>query len=68
MIFVQLLLLKVALDNRPAPGIKGGIEHAPFSEHEDSGRPYNFWKWKNTKPYVHCDLLWQNDGFRFVVT
>ncbi|KAL1848410.1 PQ-loop repeat-containing protein 1 [Paecilomyces lecythidis] len=51
MIFVQLLLLKVALDNRPAPGIKGGIEHAPFSEHEDSGRPYNFWKWRNTKPY-----------------
>jgi len=58
MVAVQLVLLKVALDNRPAPGIKDGIEHVPFSGHEESSgwpqfsRPYNFWQWRSTRPYV----------------
>lgn len=54
MICVQLLLLKVALDNRPSPGIKNGIEHAPFSGVGNEGfcRPYDFWQWKSVKPYV----------------
>ncbi|KAL2010583.1 hypothetical protein VTN00DRAFT_6390 [Thermoascus crustaceus] len=55
MVAVQLVLLKVALDNRPAPGIKDGIEHVPFSGHDESNgwftRPYNFWQWRSTRPY-----------------
>ncbi|KAL1991845.1 hypothetical protein VTN49DRAFT_5153 [Thermomyces lanuginosus] len=57
MILVQLLLLKVALANRPAPGVKEGIEHVPFSgQGADSGplrfrRPYDFWQWRSEKPY-----------------
>ncbi|OOQ85593.1 PQ loop repeat protein [Penicillium brasilianum] len=53
MIFVQMALLKVALDNRPAVGAKNGIEHTPFSggSHGGFNRPYDFWQWKNTKPY-----------------
>jgi len=56
MIVVQLFLLKVALDNRPSAGVKEGIEHVPFSgQHQESvatfTRPYNFWRWKNTRPY-----------------
>jgi hypothetical protein len=52
MILVQMALLKVALDNRPAVGAKHGIEHTPFSGGSQGGfdRPYDFWQWKNTKP------------------
>lgn len=53
MIGVQMVLLKVALDNRPSPGIRNGIEHAPFSNAEHNQgfqRPYDFWQWKNAKP------------------
>ena len=51
---VQIVLLKVALDNRPSPGVKSGIEHTPFSNLDAGGssRPYEFWQWKNAKPYV----------------
>lgn len=51
---VQMVLLKVALDNRPSPGVKSGIEHTPFSSLDEGGlsRPYDFWQWKNAKPYV----------------
>lgn len=51
---VQIVLLKVALDNRPSPGIKSGIEHTPFSNIDAGGlsRPYEFWQWKNAKPYA----------------
>lgn len=54
MIGVQIVLLKVALDNRPSPGVKSGIEHAPFSNLDEGrfSRPYEFWQWKNAKPYV----------------
>lgn len=53
MIMVQMTLLKVALDNRPATGGKNGIEHAPFSGARPDGefvRPYDFWQWRSTKP------------------
>jgi len=56
MIFVQLILLKVALDNRPPRGVKDGLEHTPFSGYygEDEVwfvRPYNFWQWRDSRPY-----------------
>ncbi|CAG8157956.1 unnamed protein product [Penicillium salamii] len=53
MIVVQSLLLKVALDNRPSSGGRHGIEHAPFSDAGSNAptRPYEFWQWKNDKPY-----------------
>ncbi|KAJ5280290.1 hypothetical protein N7478_005662 [Penicillium angulare] len=49
MIGTQLVLLKVALDNRP----KSGVEHTPFSGAGAGGfpRPYAFWQWRNTQPY-----------------
>jgi solute carrier family 66, member 2 len=58
MIFVQLVLLQIALTNRPTPGAKEGIEHVPFTtQRQDNtfmgfSRPYNFWRWRNDKPYV----------------
>ncbi|KAL2825957.1 hypothetical protein BDW59DRAFT_68485 [Aspergillus cavernicola] len=51
---VQIVLLKVALDNRPAPGQKSGVEHIPFSGSGEQAafvRPYDFWQWRNAKPY-----------------
>ena len=51
MIAVQLLLLKVVLDNRPSAGVKNGIEHVPFSNGDRGlSRPYEFWQWRNSKP------------------
>jgi len=61
MIFVQTILLKVALDNRAPMGASGGLEHVPFSGYNTEGiieeltsgrRPYNFWRWNTAKPYV----------------
>lgn len=60
MVAVQLLLLKIALDNRPPPSTKGG--EAPFASLDARGsggssgglfanRPYNFWQWRSPKPY-----------------
>jgi hypothetical protein len=43
-IAVQVVLLHVALANRPAPS------HLPF-QHSASTRPYAFWQWRNTRPY-----------------
>ncbi|KAJ5837008.1 hypothetical protein N7447_003034 [Penicillium robsamsonii] len=57
MIVVQVTLLKVALDNRPSAGGRHGIEHAPFSGGNSDGsssRPYEFWQWRDTKPYWFC--------------
>lgn len=63
MVAVQLVLLKVALDHRPAPSSKGGDGAVPFAGLEpgrrvssSSGglfetRPYNFWQWRSPKPY-----------------
>lgn len=61
MILVQSILLKVALDNRPASGMREGLEHAPFSAYNQEGilhqllsgkRPYQFWQWPTARPYV----------------
>lgn len=60
MIVMQTILLKVALDNRPPSGSKGGLEHRPFSAYSADGiledimagkRPFNFWRWSNARPY-----------------
>jgi hypothetical protein len=56
MIIIQAILLKVALDNRPAPSSKGG--ELPFAGAQAGGggglmnipRPYNFWQWRSPKP------------------
>ncbi|KAI1170304.1 hypothetical protein F4777DRAFT_125666 [Nemania sp. FL0916] len=54
-VFMQLILLKIALDHRPAPSSRGGDASIPFAGSQDgiSGfqRPYNFWKWRSSKPY-----------------
>ncbi|PKY03892.1 hypothetical protein P168DRAFT_290999 [Aspergillus campestris IBT 28561] len=55
MIGVQMVLLKVALDNRPSPGAKDGIEHTPFAQLDAADtRPYEFWQWKSARPYWMC--------------
>ncbi|KAF2125268.1 hypothetical protein P153DRAFT_434367 [Dothidotthia symphoricarpi CBS 119687] len=43
-IAVHILLLHVALSHRPAP------THLPF-QHSASIRPYDFWQWRNPRPY-----------------
>ncbi|KAH9901991.1 hypothetical protein F4778DRAFT_135742 [Xylariomycetidae sp. FL2044] len=54
-IFIQLALLKIALDHRPAPSSKGGDAALPFAGAQDGSggfrRPYNFWQWRSPKPY-----------------
>lgn len=59
MIVMQVILLKVALDNRPPIGAKNGLEHMPFSNHAAPGtlqslisgrRPYDFWQWTSSRP------------------
>ena len=61
MIVVQIILLKVALDNRPPIGARHGLEHAPFSDYSADGtlqslfsgrRPCDFWQWTNARPLV----------------
>lgn len=60
MIVVQLLLLKVSLDNRPSHSSKGGESSLPFAGSREGelgvSRPYNFWQWRSQKPWV-TDLL-----------
>lgn len=65
MIGVQMVLLKVALDNRPSAGARDGVEHVPFSNPDNSAgfaRPYEFWQWKSAKPYVIPDLVSSTEG------
>lgn len=61
MILVQMVLLKVALDNRPSASMRDGLEHLPFSSHNHDGvfqqilsgrRPYQFWQWPTSRPSV----------------
>lgn len=59
-IFIQLVVLKVALDNRPGHSSKGGEAAVPFAGVRDGGgsgsggggfqRPFNFWRWRSDKP------------------
>ncbi|KAK5993242.1 Scramblase ANY1-like protein [Cladobotryum mycophilum] len=54
MVGVQVALLKIALDHRPAPSNKGGDAGLPFTGGEGvftMQRPYNFWQWRSPKPY-----------------
>ena len=60
MIVVQLVLLKIALDNRAASGAREGLEHKPFSQYTLEGsvqdvlggkRPFDFWRWSATRQY-----------------
>ena len=44
MIVVQIILLKVALDNRPSWRGEG-----PFAPTVD-GRPFQFWRWRLQRP------------------
>lgn len=58
MLAIQSLLLYVALENRPSHSSKGGEAAQPFAGMKDgeSGaarRPYNFWQWRSSKPYVY---------------
>ncbi|RPA87073.1 hypothetical protein BJ508DRAFT_185092, partial [Ascobolus immersus RN42] len=47
MIVVQLTLLKVALDNRPAHDAS-----VPFAAiKKEDVRPFSFWQWRNQRPY-----------------
>ena len=54
MMFIQLILLKVALDHRPPPSSKGGDAAAPFAggakDTWDGTRPYHFWQWRSSRP------------------
>lgn len=57
MVVIQVVLLKIALDNRPPPTSKGGEAAVPFARAHGEGffeqaRPYNFWQWRSPKPYV----------------
>jgi solute carrier family 66, member 2 len=56
MVVIQVVLLKVALDNRPAPASKGGDGAVPFARANDGfwerARPYQFWQWRSPKPFV----------------
>jgi hypothetical protein len=57
MLVVQVVLLHIALENRPSPSSKGGEAAQPFAGMNDGElgeiRPYNFWKWRSSKPYVY---------------
>ena len=52
MVAVQVVLLKIALDHRPAPYSKGGDAAVPFARANETQRPFNFWQWRAPKPWV----------------
>ena len=73
MIAIQLVLLKVALDHRPGPSSKGGEAATPFTTSHDNWsiqRPYNFWQWRSSKPYVfhflQCVLAFLSQSSSFL--
>lgn len=53
-IFIQLIVLKIALDYRPGHSSKGGEAAVPFAGVRDVAlggqRPFNFWQWRSDKP------------------
>jgi len=52
MIAVQVLLLHVALSNRPPPPATPFAASDPKSlHHVGFQRPYNFWQWRSSRPY-----------------
>ncbi|KAK3633008.1 hypothetical protein LTR22_020326 [Elasticomyces elasticus] len=54
MILVQIVMLHVALQNRPPFGAQHSLNQ-PFAEAKEGGvmvnRPFNFWQWRSRKPY-----------------
>jgi len=54
MIVVQIVMLHVALQNRPPVGAQHSLNQ-PFSEANQGGimvnRPLNFWQWRSRNPY-----------------
>lgn len=54
MVFVQVVLLQVALVNRPPFGAQHSL-NKPFAGATDGDsyvtRPFNFWQWRSRKPY-----------------
>lgn len=54
MVAMQVVLLKIALDHRPAPASKGGEAAVPFARANEPfwerARPYHFWQWRSPKP------------------
>lgn len=52
MILVQLVLLKVALDNRPVDlPYAAAAAAASASSGAGGRRPYSFWQWRRRRPY-----------------
>ncbi|KAK6347136.1 hypothetical protein TWF696_007215 [Orbilia brochopaga] len=52
MVFVQTLLLKVALDNRPNKAMEAGVPFAGVTNGtQEFERPYNFWQWRQQRPF-----------------
>ena len=59
MIVVQLVLLKIALLHRPPPSSLSTPFAPALSSSLSSGahkRPYNFWQWRNPRPYFQTLL------------
>ena len=62
MVGVQVVLLKVALDNRP--GWRGDLGGIPFQAEKhgrgESERMWGFWRWRSQRPSVpsHLILTW----------
>ncbi|KAI0205417.1 hypothetical protein F4808DRAFT_283787 [Astrocystis sublimbata] len=54
-VFMQVILLKIALDNRPSSSSRGGDAGIPFTAPHEGltgfSRPLNFWRWRSSKPY-----------------
>ncbi|KAK4169113.1 hypothetical protein QBC43DRAFT_308720 [Cladorrhinum sp. PSN259] len=52
-VFMQVILLKIALDHRPAHSSRGGDAAVPFAKVNETHtqRPFNFWQWKSPRPY-----------------
>ncbi|KAI4602064.1 hypothetical protein KJ359_010930 [Pestalotiopsis sp. 9143b] len=54
-IFMQVILLKIALETRPPPSTRGGDSNFLLAGAKEGfmewKRPYNFWQWRSPKPY-----------------
>lgn len=50
MIVMQIVLLHVALRNRPLSDTSRDI-NTPFAPARRGGRPYDFWQWRSARPY-----------------
>lgn len=68
MVVVQLVLLKVALDNRP--GWRGEMGGIPFSAGKSGGgereRWWGFWRWRGQRPWVvslRGDGAWSEQSY-----